>query len=193
MAELVAEGKARFIGLSEATPDEVRRAHAVHPVTAIQQEWSLDTRDLEAELVPTCRALGVGIMAYSPLGRGMLAGTVSAREALAPGDWRRHSPRFSEANFDANAARAAALAGAATARGVTPAQLALAFVLAQGDDVVPIPGTRSVARLAENAAAVDVRLTPAEAAALAALLGAPAGDRYAGMHATFNSKLAPHA
>ena len=190
MAQFVAEGKAKYVGLSEASPDEVRRAHAVHPVTAIQQEWSLDTRDIEQELVPTCRELGVGVLAYSPLGRGMLAGAVKAVAELAPNDWRRSSPRFSAANIDANVDRATRLAALASRRGITPAQLALLWLLAQGEDVVPIPGTTKLARLDENLAVASMPpLSEAEAAEIAAAVPEAVGERYAGMHGTFNSKL----
>ena len=178
MAELVQEGKIRHIGLSEAAPETIRRAHAVHPITALQTEYSLWTRDVEAEVLPTCRALGIGFVAYSPLGRGFLSGRFKGPEDLDQDDFRRHGPRFSGANLEANLQLAAKVAQIAEEKGVTPAQLALAWVLAQGDDVVPIPGTKRRNYLEDNAAAVDVELTDADLARIDAELGEAAGDRY---------------
>src|ERR1017187_3980966 len=142
MAELVAEGKVRHIGLSEAAPETIRRAHAVHPITAVQTEYSMWTRDPEAEILPTCRELGIGFVPYSPLGRGFLSGRFTSPEDLDEGDFRRHGPRFTGENLDANLELAAKVAAIAEEKGITPAQLALAWVLARGEDVVPIPGTK---------------------------------------------------
>ena len=185
LAKFVAEGKAKHLGLSEATPEEIRRAHAVHPLVAIQQEWSLCTRDLEAELLPCCRQLGISIMAYSPLGRGLLSQAVTSRESLKAGDWRLSpgQPRFSAENIAKNAEHAAALATIAQRKGVTPAQLALGWLLAKGGDaVVPIPGTTNTSRLAENAAAAFIVLSDEEVAEIEAAVPEAVGDRYGGMH-----------
>jgi aryl-alcohol dehydrogenase-like predicted oxidoreductase len=178
MAELVAAGKARHLGISEAAPDTVRRAHAVHPVTAGQYEYSLFTRDPEDELLPTFRELGIGLVAYSPLGRGFLTGAITSPEQLAADDFRRTNPRFAGGNFDRNLALVAEIRRLAEAKGATPAQLALAWVLAQGDDVVPIPGTKRRAYLEQNAAATAITLTADELAGLAGRTAAVAGDRY---------------
>ena len=159
MAELVEQGKVRHIGLSEAAPETIRRAHAVHPITAVQTEYSLWTRDPEAEILPTCRELGIGFVPYSPLGRGFLSGRFNSPEELDENDFRRHGPRFTGENLEANLKLAAKVEEIAEEKGVTPAQLALAWVLAQGEDVVPIPGTKRRKYLEENAAAVDVELT----------------------------------
>lgn len=166
LADLVAEGKVLHIGLSEASAATLRRAHAVHPVAAIQSEWSLWTRDLEAEVAPVARELGIAIVPYSPLGRGFLAGSVTSDTPLREGDFRATLPRFSVENREANATLAARLREMAAAAGCSPAQLALAWVLAQGEDVIPIPGTRKVRYLEDNAAAADVRLSPAVLAEL---------------------------
>jgi aryl-alcohol dehydrogenase-like predicted oxidoreductase len=162
----------------------------VFPVSAVQLEWSLMTRDVETDVIPAARALGVGIVAYSPLGRGLLSATVAKRDDLASTDWRLSAPRFSEGNLPANAAAAARIAAVAARKGVTPAQVALAWVHARGDDVVPIPGTKTVARLRENVAAVGVHLTPEESAEVEAAGAAVQGARYAsaGMAATFNAR-----
>jgi aryl-alcohol dehydrogenase-like predicted oxidoreductase len=160
LADLVKEGKILHIGLSEASADTIRRGHAVHPITAVQTEYSLWTRDPEAEILPTCRELGIGYVAYSPLGRGFLSGRFTSPEDLDEGDFRRNGPRFTGENLDANLKLAAKVAEIATGKGVTPAQLALAWVLAQGEDIVPIPGTKRRKYLEENAAAVDIELTP---------------------------------
>jgi aryl-alcohol dehydrogenase-like predicted oxidoreductase len=183
LAEAVQAGKVRHIGLSEAGPATIRRAHAVHPLTAVQTEYSLWTRDVEAEVLPTLRELGIGLVPYSPLGRGMLTGAITAPDDLAEGDFRRANPRFAGAAFDSNRALVDQVQALAADRGVTAAQLALAWVLAQGDDVVPIPGTRRVRYLEQNAGAVDVRLSADDLAALAAAVPpeAVAGDRYPDM------------
>jgi aryl-alcohol dehydrogenase-like predicted oxidoreductase len=178
MAELVEEGKIRHIGLSEASAETIRRAHAVHPITAVQTEYSLWTRDPEAEIIPTCRELGIGFVPYSPLGRGFLSGRFTSPEDLDPGDFRRNGPRFTGANLDANLKLARKVAEIAQEKGITPAQLALAWVLAQGEDLVPIPGTKRRKYLEENAAAVDIELTPDELARIDAELPQAAGDRY---------------
>jgi len=178
MAELVQEGKVRHLGLSEAAPETIRRAHAVHPITAVQTEYSLWTRDPEEDVLPTCRELGIGFVPYSPLGRGFLSGRFKSPDELDEGDFRRHGPRFTGANLDANLTLAAKVASLAEEKGVTPAQLALAWVLAQGEDLVPIPGTKRRTYLEENAAAVDVELTPEDLARIDAELPAAAGDRY---------------
>ena len=187
MAELVAAGKVRHIGLSEAAPETIRRANAVYPIAAVQTEYSLWTRDPEAAVLPTCRALGIGFVAYSPLGRGFLAGRFSTRDEIDADDFRRTNPRFSDANFAANLRLADIVKQIAAEKGVTPAQLAIAWVLAQGDDIVPIPGTKRLTYLEQNAGAVDVELSGDDLARLDRELPAPAGDRYneAGM-ATVN-------
>ena len=159
MAELVKQGKVLHIGLSEAAPDTIRRAHAVHPITAVQTEYSMWSRDPENGVIPTCRELGIGFVPYSPLGRGFLSGRFSSPDELDANDFRRHGPRFTGANLDANLKLAAKVAEIAQEKGITPAQLALAWVLAQGEDLVPIPGTKRREYLEQNAAAVDVELT----------------------------------
>ena len=178
MAELVHEGKVRHIGLSEAAPETIRRAHAVHPVTALQTEYSLWTRDVEAEILPTCRELGIGFVPYSPLGRGFLSGRFKSPEDLDPDDFRRHGPRFQGEALERNLGLAAKVEELAREKGCTPGQLALAWVLAQGDDVVPIPGTKRRTYLEENLAAAGIELTSAERARIAAEVPAAAGDRY---------------
>ena len=181
-ADFVAQGLCRYVGLSEASEAEVRAAHAVLPLSCLEAEYSLCSRGIEA-LLPTLRELGIGLLAYSPLSRGLLT-----RRLPGERDWRRQQPRFDAAHLPANLAAADALAAAAAARGCTPAQLALAWLLAQGEDIVPIPGSTSPARIAENAGAAALRLTPAEADELRALVPEATGDRYAGMHATWESK-----
>jgi aryl-alcohol dehydrogenase-like predicted oxidoreductase len=183
MAELVTAGKVRHLGLSEAGADTLRRAAAVHPITALQSEWSLWTRDVEAEILPTCRDLGIGVVAYSPLGRGFLTGTITSPDQLEPGDFRRTNPRFQGDNLAANLVLAERVRWLAAVKGCTPAQLALAWLLAQGEDVVPIPGTKRRRYLEENAASFDVVLTESDldSIAYAAQVGAAAGDRYADM------------
>jgi aryl-alcohol dehydrogenase-like predicted oxidoreductase len=178
LAELVAAGKIRHIGLSEASAETIRRAHAVHPITALQSEYSLWTRDPEDEVLPTCRELGIGFVAYSPLGRGFLAGRFSSPDDLEEGDFRRTGPRFTGDNLQANLHLADKVKEIAAEKGVTPAQLAIAWLLAQGDDIVPIPGTKRRAYLEQNAAAVDVELTQDDLARLDAELPKTAGDRY---------------
>jgi aryl-alcohol dehydrogenase-like predicted oxidoreductase len=178
LAELVEEGKVLHIGLSEAAPETIRRAHAAHPITAVQTEYSLWTRDPEAEVLPTCRELGIGFVAYSPLGRGFLAGRFSSPEEIDEGDFRRTNPRFVGENFEANQPIAAKVREIAEAKGVTPAQLALAWVLAKGEDIVPIPGTKRRRYLEENAAAVEVELTGDELARIEEELPGVAGERY---------------
>ena len=181
MAQLVHAGKVRYLGLSEAAPPTLRRAHATHPISALQTEYSLWSRDSEDEILPTCRELGIGFVAYSPLGRGFLSGQIRRFEDLAPDDWRRSNPRFQGENFTRNLELVARIAELARAKKCTPSQLALAWVLAQGEDVVPIPGTKRVRYLEENAAGASVTLSPAELAALDAVFpkGAAAGERYA--------------
>jgi len=183
MADLVAQGKVRYLGLSEAAADTLRRAHAVHPIAALQSEWSLWSRDLEIEMVGVARELGVGIVAYSPLGRGFLTGQITSLDDFAPDDFRRHSPRFQGDNFAKNLDLVAQVRKLAADKGCTPGQLALAWVLAQGDDVVPIPGTKRVKYLEENAGALDVTLTSADLATIDAAFpnDAAAGARYPDM------------
>ena len=180
MAELVTAGKVLHLGLSEAGAATLRRAAAVHPIAALQSEWSLWSRDIEDEIVPACRELGIGLVAYSPLGRGFLTGAIRSLDDLAGDDWRRTTPRFEAANLERNLELVARVERLAADKGCTPAQLALAWVLAQGPDVVPIPGTRSRSRLAENAAAAGVGLTAEELAAIDELIpkDAVAGTRY---------------
>jgi len=181
MADLVHAGKVRYLGLSEAAPATIRRAHATHPISALQTEYSLWSRDPEDEILPTCRELGIGFVAYSPLGRGFLSGQIRRYEDLAPDDWRRGNPRFQGENFTRNLELVARIAELARAKQRTPSQLALAWVLAQGEDIVPIPGTKRVRYLEENATAAAITLSPAELAALEAVFpqGAAAGERYA--------------
>ena len=180
MADLVRAGKVRHLGLSEASAATLRRAAAVHPIAAVQSEYSLWTRDMEAEVLPAARELGIGFVAYSPLGRGFLTGAIRRIEDLAPGDWRRSNPRFSPENFGHNLALADTVKQLAGQRGCTPAQLALAWLLGRGDDVVPIPGTRSIARLDENAGAARIVLSAAELRRIDEALAAipAAGERY---------------
>jgi len=183
MAELVAAGKVRHLGLSEASAATIRRAHAVHPIAALQSEYSLWTRDPEGEILDTCRELGIGIVPYSPLGRGFLAGRFSSADELEEGDFRKSNPRFTGENLERNIRLAARVKALAADKGVTPAQLALAWVLSRGEDVVPIPGTKRRAYLEENARAGEVELTEAELALLDAEFppGAAAGSRYSDM------------
>jgi aryl-alcohol dehydrogenase-like predicted oxidoreductase len=185
MAELVQAGKVRHIGLSEAAPETIRRAHAVHPITAVQTEYSLWTRDPEAEVLPTCRELGIGFVPYAPLGRGFLSGRFTSPDELDENDFRRHGPRFTGENLQANLQLAAKVAAIAEEKQVTPAQLAIAWVLAQGDDLVPIPGTKRRTYLEQNAAAADVELSAEDLARIEAEVPKVAGDRYdeAGMAA----------
>ena len=178
MAELVAAGKVRHLGLSEASAETIRRAHAVHPIAAVQTEYSLWTRHVEDEILPTLRELGIGLVAYSPLGRGFLSGRFSSPEELDDGDFRRHGPRFTGENLARNRELVARVRELADDHGVTPGQLALAWVLAQGEDIVPIPGTKRRTYLEENLAAADVELSPDDLARIADIVGAAAGDRY---------------
>jgi aryl-alcohol dehydrogenase-like predicted oxidoreductase len=183
MAELVREGKVRHLGLSEAAPETIRRAHAVHPITALQSEYSLWTRDPEDEILPTVRELGIGFVAYSPLGRGFLSGRIQSVDDLDPDDFRRRNPRFQGENFARNLELVDRVREIAAEKGVTPAQLALAWVLSRGDDIVPIPGTKRVHYLEENAGAVEVGLTEDDLARIedAFPKGATSGDRYPDM------------
>jgi aryl-alcohol dehydrogenase-like predicted oxidoreductase len=180
MADLVHAGKVRYLGLSEAGVATIHRAQTVHPITALQTEYSLWSRDPEDEIIPTCRELEIGFVAYSPLGRGFLSGQIRRLEDLAPDDWRRNNPRFQGDNFARNVALVTRIEQLARVKGCTPSQLALAWVLAQGDDIVPIPGTKRVRYLEENAAAADLHLTAAELAAIdeASPKNVAAGDRY---------------
>ncbi|ARM10558.1 MULTISPECIES: aldo/keto reductase [Rhizobium] len=180
MAELVREGKVRALGLSEAGSATIRRAHAVHPIAALQSEYSLWTRDPEEDVLATCRELGIGFVPYSPLGRGFLTGAIRKADDLAADDFRRQVPRFQAENFDANAALVATLERLAAEKGVTAAQLALAWVLSQGDDIVPIPGARKLHHLEQNAAAADISLSAAELQQLGEAIPAAqvAGKRY---------------
>jgi len=181
MAELVRAGKVRYLGLSEAGAATIRRAHKVHPITALQTEYSLWSRDPEDEILPTVQELGIGFVAYSPLGRGFLAGRFKSIDDLTPDDWRRSSPRFQGENFGKNLALADRVHALARSKGCTASQLALAWLLARSKDIVPIPGTSSMARLAENAGATDVRLTAADLAEIDRIApkGAAVGQRYA--------------
>jgi aryl-alcohol dehydrogenase-like predicted oxidoreductase len=180
MAELVAAGKVRWLGLSEVSPATLRAAHAVHPITAVQMEYSLFTRDVEDGMLDTCRELGVAVVAYSPVGRGLLTGTITSRDELPETDSRRHLPRFADENLAGNLALVDAVATVARTLGITPAQAALAWLLGRGEDVVPIPGTKRVAYLEENAAAVDIALSPEQLSTLDKLVGRDTvrGSRY---------------
>jgi aryl-alcohol dehydrogenase-like predicted oxidoreductase len=178
MRELVAAGKVRFLGLSEASAPTIRRAHAVHPITALQTEYSLWTRDVEAEILPTLQELGIALVAYSPLGRGFLSGRFSSPDELDADDYRRHGPRFTGENLKHNLALAACVRELAAERRITPGQLALAWVLRRGEHIVPIPGTKHVRYLEENLAAADVQLSDSEAEQIAAAVPAAVGTRY---------------
>ena len=183
MAGLVQEGKVRHLGLSEAAPDTIRRAHAVHPITALQTEYSLWTRDPETEVLPTVRELGIGFVAYSPLGRGFLSGRIRSADDLDERDFRRRGPRFQEDNLQRNLELVRIVEEVAAEKGATPSQVALAWVLAQGQDIVPIPGTKRRSYLEENAAAAAIELSPADVERLerAFPVGVAAGDRYPDM------------
>jgi aryl-alcohol dehydrogenase-like predicted oxidoreductase len=183
MAELVDAGKVRFLGLSEAAPETIRRAHAVHPISALETEYSLWSRDVEDEILPTLRELGIGLVAYSPLGRGFLTGQITSPQDFAPDDFRRHNPRFQGENFARNLELVTRIRQIAAEKDCTPGQLALAWVLAQGEDVVPIPGTKRRAYLVQNVEATEISLSADELAQIdeAAPRGAAAGDRYADM------------
>ncbi len=180
MADLVDAGKVRFLGMSEAGPETIKRAAAVHPISALQSEYSLWTREIEDEILPLIRSLGIGLVPYSPLGRGFLTGTITSVEALADDDFRRTNPRFADGNFQRNLKLVEKVRELAVGYDATPAQVALAWVLGKGDDVVPIPGTKRRRYLEENIAAEELDLSNADIAALDAL-GAAAGDRYANM------------
>jgi aryl-alcohol dehydrogenase-like predicted oxidoreductase len=181
MARLVEQGKVRHLGLSEASADTLRRANKVHPITALQTEYSLWSRDVESDILPACRELGIGLVAYSPLGRGFLSGQIKTIDDLADDDWRRSNPRFQGENFSKNLDLVKRLQEIANEKSCTPAQLALAWLLTKGDDIVPIPGTRRVERLDENAGAVEVALSVQELSAIDSVMppGAAAGARYA--------------
>ena len=178
MAELVKAGKVRYLGLSEAAPKTIRRAHAVHPIAALQTEYSLWSRDPESELLATVRELGIAFVAYSPLGRGFLTGQFKSPADLAPDDWRLKNPRFQGDNFQKNLDAVEGVQALASRKGCTPAQIALAWLLSRGDDIFPIPGSTKADRVEENAGAFDVRLTPEEIASLEALAPSVAGERY---------------
>jgi aryl-alcohol dehydrogenase-like predicted oxidoreductase len=181
MAELVRAGKVRYLGLSEASPETIRRAHAIHPITALQTEYSLWSREPEEEILPTVRELGIAFVAYSPLGRGFLTGQIKRPEDLAPDDWRRTVPRFQGKNFQRNLDLVQGVEVIAKEKGCTASQLALAWVLAQGDDIIPIPGTKRRAYLEQNVAAVDVTLTADDLKRIeeVAPRGVAVGSRYA--------------
>ncbi len=180
MAELVKEGKVRFLGLSEASPRTIERAHKVHPITALQTEYSLWTRDVEDEILPTVRQLGIGFVPYSPLGRGFLTGRFTSSDSIAEGDYRRNTPRFQGDNLERNLALLNEVKALAAEKGATPGQIALAWVMAQGNDIVPIPGTKRRSYLEENAKAADIALTVSDLRRLAAAFpkGVAAGERY---------------
>lgn len=180
MADLVRQGKVRYLALSEAGPQTIRRAHKVHPITAVETEYSLWSRDVERDVLPVCRELGIGFMAYAPLGRGFLTATIKTLDALLPKDRRRDHPRFDAANLERNRGLLQPLERIAAAKGATPTQIALAWLLAQGEDVVPIPGTKRRRYLEENCAAVSVKLSAEEVKALSAAFppNAAAGTRY---------------
>jgi aryl-alcohol dehydrogenase-like predicted oxidoreductase len=178
MAELVKAGKVRFLGLSEASAATLRRAFKVHPIAALQSEYSLWTRDVEPEIVPACRELGVGLVAYSPLGRGFLTGRFRRPDDLAADDWRRQNPRFQGENFEKNLALTERIGKIAESKRATLAQVALAWVLSRGDDIVPIPGTTSIARLEENTRAFGIALSTDELQTLTEALPPAAGTRY---------------
>ncbi len=183
MAELVDAGKVRFLGLSEAAPETIRRAHAVHPITALQTEYSLWSREPEDEILDTVRELGIGFVAYSPLGRGFLTGQITSPDDFEPDDFRRHNPRFQGENFTRNLELVDRVREIAADKDCTPGQLALAWVLAQGDDIVPIPGTKRRSYLEENVEATEISLSDSELQAIdeAAPRGAASGDRYPDM------------
>jgi aryl-alcohol dehydrogenase-like predicted oxidoreductase len=178
LADLVREGKIRYLGLSEASAQTIRRAHAVHPIAAVQSEYSLWSRDIEAEVLPTLRELGIGLVAYSPLGRGFLSGRFSSLEELEPNDFRRHQPRLLGENMEINQRLAAKVRLLASDKGWSPGQLALAWVLARGEDIVPIPGTKRRVYLEENLKAAEIELTPADLQRIDDELPPVVGDRY---------------
>ena len=180
MADLVHEGKVRYIGMSEAAASTIRRAHAVHPITAVQTEYSLWSRDVEDEILPTCRELGIGFVAYSPLGRGFLTGRIRKFEDFAPDDFRRYVPRFQGENFNKNLVLVDHIKELAAQKRCKPSQLALAWLLAQGEDIIPIPGTKRISYLEENASAADIQLTDEEIRRINEIApkGVASGDRY---------------
>jgi aryl-alcohol dehydrogenase-like predicted oxidoreductase len=180
MARLVEQGKVCYLGLSEAAPATIRRAHQTHPISALQTEYSLWSRDPEDEIIPTCRELGISFVAYSPLGRGFLTGQIKTLDDLGPDDWRRNMPRFVGDNFQKNLDLVRHVQELAAAKGCTPSQVALAWVLAQGEDMLPIPGTTRQAHLEENLAALEITLTPDDLARINEIApkGVAAGDRY---------------
>jgi len=188
MAELVQEGKVRYLGLSEVAADTIRQANAIHPITAIQSEYSLWTTDIEAEVIPAIREIGASLVAYSPLGRGFLTGQIKSMDDLEENDWRRHSPRFQGENFKNNIAIVEAVEKIASDKGVKPSQIAIAWLLQKGDWVVPIPGTKRIKYMVENAEAVEVQLTDAEVSKLDDLSEKVSGTRYpeAFMHTLYN-------
>jgi aryl-alcohol dehydrogenase-like predicted oxidoreductase len=190
MAELVDAGKVRYLGLSEAAPDTIRRAQKVHPIAALQTEYSLWSRDPEGELLNTVRELGIGFVAYSPLGRGFLTAKITSLDELAEDDWRRNMPRFEQANFLRNMELVERIRAVAADKGCTPAQLALAWVLGQGEDIVPIPGTKRRRYLEENVGALDVRLTPEELTEIDSLLP-PGGGRRPALYGARNADHQP--
>jgi len=181
MGDLVRAGKVRCIGLSEAAPKTIRRAHAVHPITALQTEYSLWSREPEDEILPTVRELGIGFVAYSPIGRGFLSGRIKSIEDLEPDDYRRNSPRFKGDNFQKNLDLVTRIEQLAREKGVTPAQLAIAWILSRGNDIVPIPGSRRIPHLEENVAAVNITLSADELARIDHEVGTAVGDRYPDM------------
>ncbi|KAL1210771.1 putative aldo-keto reductase 4 [Cardamine amara subsp. amara] len=193
LKKLVEEGKIKYIGLSEASASTIRRAHAVHPITAVQLEWSLWTRDVEEEIVPTCRELGIGIVAYSPLGRGFFASGPKLVENLDKNDFRKGLPRFQQENLDHNKILYEKVCAMSEKKGCTPAQLALAWVHHQGDDVCPIPGTTKIQNFNQNIGALSVKLTPEEMTELEAIAqpGFVKGDRYSNAMATFKNSETP--
>lgn len=193
LKKLVEEGKIKYIGLSEASASTIRRAHAVHPITAVQLEWSLWTRDVEAEIVPTCRELGIGIVAYSPLGRGFFSSGPKLVESFSKEDFRQYLPRFQAENLEHNKKLFERVNEIATRKGCTPSQLALAWVHHQGDDVCPIPGTTKIENFNQNIKALSVKLTPEEMAELESIASTDAvkGDRYGGTTSTYEDSETP--
>ncbi|KAJ4716548.1 NAD(P)-linked oxidoreductase superfamily protein [Melia azedarach] len=193
LKKLVEEGKIKYIGLSEASASTIRRAHTVHPITAVQLEWSLWSRDVEEDVIPTCRELGIGIVAYSPLGRGFFSSGPKLAKSFTEGDYRKHLPRFQPENLEHNIKLFERVNEIARTKGCTPSQLALAWVHHQGDDVCPIPGTTKIANLNENIKALSVKLTPEEMAELEAIASADAvkGERYASVANTYKNADTP--
>ncbi|CAF2152758.1 unnamed protein product [Brassica napus] len=193
LKKLVEEGKIKYIGLSEASASTIRRAHAVHPITAVQIEWSLWSRDVEEDIIPTCRELGIGIVAYSPLGRGFLAAGPKLAENFEDDDYRKGLPRFQEENLNHNKILYEKVQAMATKKGCTPAQLALAWVHHQGDDVCPIPGTSKIENLNQNIGALSVKLTPEEMAELESIARPDfvKGERYDNNMATYKDSETP--